>query len=63
MHSLPWSYLPQTARIAALMRWSRNRPGPGDGFIYSYLILTPPPGYHGPLPVCAVTGRRREKHV
>jgi hypothetical protein len=45
------------------MRWSRNRPGPGDGFIYSYRIVTPPPGYHGPIPVCVVTGRRRENRA
>jgi len=57
-----YQLLPGTARAAARAQFPRSRlpVGPGDGWLYSYTVQDPPPGYVGPLPYVVSVSRKRQ---
>jgi hypothetical protein len=57
----PWSYLPESIRVQAGVRWGdgKRAAGPGDRFIYYWVQEPPAPGYCGPLPTGQLLRRLR----
>ncbi|MEA3643362.1 MAG: hypothetical protein VBE63_26005 [Lamprobacter sp.] len=56
-----FQYLPSHAREFALSQFSnRNNPsGPGDGYVYEWVVENPPSLYIGPLPYVSSLRRIR----